>query len=157
MVYSFARISAVLGMNTCDYFQQGRRKWPRIHEKGGKLHDVPVHHKAEEYLDAYLRACSESEAKSPMFERLVQTNSDCTANEPHRRVEDDQKTGKIARLPDSTCCHTWRATGITAYLSNGGSLEHAMRIASHESARTTKLYDRTSDGLSLDEIERIRL
>lgn len=158
MVYSFARISAVLGMNTCDYFQQGRRMWLRLHEKGGKLHDVPVHHKAEEYLDAYLRVCAESEAKNPLF-RTIGPGKFLTASRMSRidALRMIKKRAKAARLPESICCHTWRATGITAYLSNGGSLEHAMRIASHESARTTKLYDRTSDALSLDEIERIHL
>ena len=60
-----------------------------------------------------------------------------------------------AGLPASTCCHTFRATGITAHLSNGGTLEHAQRIAGHASPKTTKLYDRTVDAISLDEIERI--
>ena len=64
---------------------------------------------------------------------------------------------KAADLPESTCCHTFRATGITAYLENGGTLEHAQAIAAHESPRTTKLYDRTSDQITLDEIERIRI
>jgi integrase/recombinase XerD len=54
-----------------------------------------------------------------------------------------------------TCCHTFRATGITTYLQNGGTIEHAQQIANHESPRTTKLYDRTYDAISLDEIERI--
>ena len=52
-------------------------------------------------------------------------------------------------------CHTFRATGITAYLKNGGRLEIAQQMAAHESARTTGLYDRRSDEVSLDEIERI--
>lgn len=65
-----------------------------------------------------------------------------------RRAED-------AGLPDTTCCHTFRATGITAYLENGGTIENAQAIAAHESPRTTKLYDRTSDEITLDEIERI--
>ena len=56
----------------------------------------------------------------------------------------------------STCCHTFRATGITAYLQNGGTLEHAQQIAAHQSPRTTKLYDRTRDEISLDEVERIK-
>jgi hypothetical protein len=60
-----------------------------------------------------------------------------------------------AGLPDSVCCHTFRATGITTYLLNGGTLEKAQQIANHESPRTTKLYDRTNDELSLDEIEKI--
>jgi integrase len=54
-------------------------------------------------------------------------------------------------------CHTFRATGITAYLSNGGALEHAQAMAAHESPRTTKLYDRTKERLTQDEVERIRL
>lgn len=60
-----------------------------------------------------------------------------------------------AGLPDQIGCHTFRATGITAYLLSGGTLEKAQRIAAHSSARTTKLYDRTNDDITLDEIERI--
>ncbi len=62
-----------------------------------------------------------------------------------------------AGLSTAVCCHTFRATGITAYLQNGGLLEHAQRIAAHDSVRTTKLYDRTSDAISLDEIEKIKI
>lgn len=56
MCYSFARVSAVVGMNVEDYYQQGKRSWIRLHEKGGKFHEVPAHHNAETYLDAYLAA-----------------------------------------------------------------------------------------------------
>jgi len=56
---------------------------------------------------------------------------------------------------DRICCHTFRATGITAYLEDGGALEHAQAITARESPRTTKLYDRTADAITLDEIERI--
>jgi len=58
-------------------------------------------------------------------------------------------------VPASTSCHTFRATGITAYLDNGGTIENAQAIAAHESPRTTKLHDRTNDEITLDEIERI--
>ena len=54
-------------------------------------------------------------------------------------------------------CHTFRATGITAYLEAGGTLENAQAMAAHESPRTTKLYDRTGDEITLDEIERITI
>jgi len=60
-----------------------------------------------------------------------------------------------AGLSKKVSCHTFRATGITTYLENGGSVEHAQQIAAHESPRTTKLYDRRNDAVSLDEIERI--
>jgi len=52
-------------------------------------------------------------------------------------------------------CHTCRATGITAYLPGGGSLENAQAMAAHESPRTTKLYDLRGDNVTLDEVERI--
>ena len=66
-----------------------------------------------------------------------------------------KRRAAAAGLPPSTCCHTFRATGITAYLSNGGTLEHAQQIAGHASPKTTKLYDRTADTVTVDEIERI--
>ena len=56
LVYSFARVSAAVGMRRQDYFRQGLRGWLRLHEKGGKRHDVPAHHRAEEAVEAYLAA-----------------------------------------------------------------------------------------------------
>lgn len=157
MVYSFARVSAAIGMNVDDYYPQGRRMWFRLHEKGGKHHEVPAHHKAEEYLDAYLATAGiATNAKSPLF-RSVNRHRQLTDHRPHRIdvLRMIKRRAEQTGLPTNIGCHTFRATGITAYLENGGSLEHAQRIAAHESARTTKLYDRTSDTVSLDEIERI--
>jgi hypothetical protein len=51
--------------------------------------------------------------------------------------------------------HSVRATGITAYLANGGTLEHAQAMAAHESPRTTKLYDRTKERLTLGRVDGI--
>jgi integrase/recombinase XerD len=66
------------------------------------------------------------------------------------------RRAEAAGLDARVCCHTFRATGITNFLSNGGTLEKAQQIADHSSPRTTKLYDRTNEKLTLDEIERIR-
>ena len=68
-----------------------------------------------------------------------------------------KRRARAAGLSEEVCCHTFRATGITAYLESGGTIEHAQQIANHESPKTTKLYDRTSDQIDLDEIERIRI
>ncbi len=57
--------------------------------------------------------------------------------------------------PHTICCHTFWATEITSYSQNGGTIERERQIANHESRRTTRLYDRTSDAIGLDEIERI--
>ncbi len=158
MVFSFARVGAVVAMSKDDYFQNGKRWWFRLHEKGGKRHEVPAHHNAEAYLDAYLEAAkSENWArKAPLFRTLSRekslTEARMTRTDVLRMVK---RRAEEAQLPDSTCCHTFRATGITAYLENGGTIENAQAIAAHESPRTTKLYDRTSDEITLDEIERI--
>jgi integrase/recombinase XerD len=66
-----------------------------------------------------------------------------------------KRRAKAVGLPETIGCHTFRATGITAYLKNGGTIEHAQQIACHESPKTTKRYDRTSDQITLDEVERI--
>ena len=58
--------------------------------------------------------------------------------------------------PYSTCCHTFRATGYNLSAERP-QLEHAQTIANHESPRTTKLYDRTREELSFEEVERINI
>jgi integrase/recombinase XerD len=68
-----------------------------------------------------------------------------------------KRRAAAAGLSAKTSCHSFRATGITAYLENGGTIENAQAIAAHESPRTTKLYDRTNDVITLDEIERIAI
>ena len=135
MLYSFARVSAVLGMRRQDYFQQGSRGWLRLHEKGGKRHDVPAHHRAAEALDEYLDACGLEAAGEALFQSVDRAGERLTGRALTRRVvlAMIKRRASAAGLPASTCCHTFRATGITAYLSNGGTLEHAQQIAGHAS------------------------
>jgi integrase/recombinase XerD len=157
MVYSFARVSAVIGMRVEDYYQNGKRWWIRLHEKGGKRHEVPAHHNAEAYLDAYLNAAGIAGLKKSQLFRTINKSRQLTESPMYRSdvLRMIKRRAEAARLPASTCCHTFRATGITAYLENGGTIENAQAIAAHESPRTTKLYDRTKDEITLDEVERI--
>ena len=158
LVYSFARVSAAVGMRRQDYFRQGTRGWLRLHEKGGKRHDVPAHHRAEEAVEAYLAAVGldDDDAKAPLFQSVDRAGRLSGRALARRAVlAMIKRRAAAAGLPASTCCHTFRATGITAHLANGGTLEHAQRIAGHSSPKTTKLYDRTADTITLDEIERI--
>src|SRR3954447_15205154 len=160
IVFSFARISAVLGMKVEDYYPNGKRWWLRLHEKGGKFHEVPAHHTAEGYLDAYIKAAGiAGDRKGPLF-RSVRGKSGTLTARPLRRdnaLAMIKRRAVAAGLSERICCHTFRATGITAYLENGGTIEKAQQIAAHESPKTTKLYDRTSDQVTLDEIERIAI
>ncbi|MFO1055012.1 MAG: tyrosine-type recombinase/integrase [Planctomycetota bacterium] len=158
MVFAFARVSAVTRMRVCDYFPNGKRYWLRLHEKGGKEHQLPTHHRLEGFLDEYIAAMGIGNlTEQPLFRKLrpdkAPTSVPMSRNDVLRMVK---RRVAAAGLPSVTCCHSFRATGITSYLELG-TLEHAQAIACHESPRTTKLYDRTGDQITLEEIERIRI
>ena len=158
MTYSFARVGAVVGMSVSDYYQNGKKWWIRLHGKGGKFHEMPVHHSAEEYLGAYPDAAGiRDQPKAPLFRTTQGLSRFLTSNglQPREALTMIKRRAKDAGLSATVCNHTFRATGITAYLANGGTVENAQAVAAHESPRTTKLYDQRSDQISLDEIERI--
>ena len=118
MVFSFARVTAALGMKVEDYYTEGRRAWFRLHEKGGKRHEVPAHHNAEDYLDAYIAAAGiAGEKKTPLF-RSIDRHRRLT-DRPMHRIDAWRMIKRRAQaigLPEDICNHTFRATGITAYL-----------------------------------------
>jgi site-specific recombinase XerD len=158
MVYTFARVGAAISMKVEDFFVQGRRGWVRLHEKGGKEHEMPTHHNLDRYLEEYIRAAGIVEdRKSPLFRTMRGRSGELTDNS---LLQSDvwrmiRRRALAAGIKTEIGCHTFRATGITVYLKNGGKLEIAKQMAAHESARTTGLYDRRDDEISLDEVERI--
>ena len=132
----------------------------RLHEKGGKHHVVPCHHALAEALRAYIDAAGIAWDKkgflfrtSPRHAAMVLTELPMTQPDAWRMI---RRRATAAGIASPIGNHTFRATGITAYLANGGTLKHAQEMAAHESPRTTKLYDRTKERLIL-EVERIRL
>jgi integrase len=158
MVYSFARVSAALGMRVEDYDLEGRRAWFRLHEKGGKRHHVPAHHNADAYLHAYIEATGiAGDKKSPLFLSAAGKTQKLTNRpmDPNDALQMIKRPAKAVGLSEAVGNHTFRATGITTFPANGGSLEQAQEIANHASPKTTKLYDRSSDQLTLDMVERI--
>lgn len=158
MVYTFARVGAAIQMRAEDVFVQGRRLWVRLHEKGGKEHEMPCHHNLEAWLEAYLQAAG-LQGKAWLFVS-ARGRSGVLSDQPMRQADVFrmiQRRAEAAGVRTRIGCHSFRATGITEYLRNGGKLEIAQRMANHESARTTGLYDRRSDAISLDEVERILL
>ena len=158
MIYTFARVGAAVAMTVGDYYPVGKRWWVRLHEKGGKRHEVPAHHNLEHTLDAYIRAGGIGDDKKiPLFRTAIGRTGELTDRPMHRTdvLRMIQRRAKDAGIATPVTCHTFRATGITAYLDNGGPLEKAQMMATHESPSTTKLYDLTSDQITLDEGERI--
>ena len=160
MVYTFGRVGAVTKMRVEDYYTQGRRGWVRLHEKGGKRHEVPCHHSLEAYLDEYIAAAGlADDPKSHLFRTVprrstLPTGNPVTQPDVFRMI---RRRALVAEIGTQIGNHTFRATGITQYLKNGGRREIAQQMAAHESPRTTALYDRRDDEVAVDEVERILL
>ena len=153
MVFSFARISAALSCRVEDYAPRGKRWWLSLREKGGKRHEMPVHHTLEQYLDEYLdMAGLRDHPKSSLFPSGKGRSGVLTEKSLNRvnAWHMVQRRARQAGIMEKIGNHSFRATGITAYLNAGGALEHAQGMAAHSDPKTTKLYDRTSD-----EVERI--
>ena len=160
MVYSFARIGAALGMNVEDAYTQNRRLWVRLREKGGKAHAMPCHHNLETYLTAYIEGAGLAVDPKGVLFRTIGRGTGLLTRTPLPQANAYAMIGRRAAatgIATKLGNHSFRATGITTYLKNGGTLEKAAQMANHASTRTTQLYDRRREELSLDEVERIRV
>jgi integrase len=161
MVFSFARIGAVLGMKVEDVYTQNRRLWVRLREKGGKAHPMPCHHNLETYLLAYIEGAGiAKDPKGPLFRTIGRSKGRPLTRSPLQQSDSYVMIARrcaAAGVTTKVGNHSLRATGITTYLKNGGTLEKAAQMANHASTRTTQLYDRRREELSLDEVEKIRV
>lgn len=157
MLYTFARVGAAVAVDVDDVYQNGRRWWVRLKEKGGRLHEMPLHHSAEEAVMHYLDAADlHGQKKMPLF-RTLDRKRNLTENRLLRQDAWDivKRRCRQAGLGSAFSNHTMRASGITAYMLAGGTLERAQQMAAHASSRTTNMYNRTNDAVTLDEVERI--
>ena len=158
MTYTFARVGAVVALPVEDYYAQKKRWWLRLHEKNGKVNEMPCHHKLETYLDAYIKAAGiADDRKGPLFRAAIGKTR--TARQGAMSRTDVwymvRRRASDAAIETAIGCHTFRATGITDYLTNGGRIEVAQRMAGHSNAKTTGLYDRRNDDIGVGEVERI--
>jgi len=154
MAYTFARVSPVVGLSVSDYRLEGKRTRLRLMEKGGKEKQVWLHREAEEFLDAYIKEAGIEDMDAPLFQSLDKAHRLTGEGITRRDIEVVKIRCKNAGLSGEFCNHTFRATGITVFLNNGGLLEAAQDMANHTDPRTTKLYDRRKDLATLNEIER---
>jgi site-specific recombinase XerD len=161
LTYSFARITAALTMKVEDLRPKGAGWQIVLHEKGGKHHVMPCHHSLAEALRAYIDAAGIAEDRKGFLFRTSRGHHGVELSAQPMKQPDAwrmiRKRAVAVGIYAPIGNHSFRATGITAYLANGGALEHAQEMAAHESPRTTKLYDRTKERLTQDEVERIRL
>lgn len=130
MVHTFACMGATISMKVEDFFVQGPRGWVKFHEKGGKEHEMPTHHNLDRYLEAYIAAAGiAQDRKGPLFRTTRGRSGELTGNSlPQSDVWRMMRRRTIAAgIKTEIGCHTFRATGITAYLKNGGKLEIAQQ------------------------------
>ena len=179
MMFSLARVSAALNCELSDYVKRGNSWWLILKEKGGKVHEMPVHHKLALYLHEYIdyvdlparqaaidvqnrgRDKTLQPSKAPCFLFLSSNGrggklTDRPLNRS-RAWDMVQRRAKAAGIAHRVNNHSFRATGITAYLQAGGRLEKAQEMAAHASPRTTKLYDRTDDTVTIEQVELIQI
>ena len=158
MAYTFARVSAVCDLRLKDYLEQGRSTLLRFREKGGKEKEIPCHHLLEQYLDDYIAKAQISDRDAYLFPSARGRTGELGASSFHRsdawamvrrRLRDAGIVGEFSN-------HSFRATGITTFLENSGTIEAAQYIAGHADSRTTKLYDRRSQRAALEDLERVR-
>lgn len=160
LLFTFARIGAVTAMRVSNYYPVGKRWWVRLHEKDGKEHTMPAHHTLQDWLDAYLDAATVGDDRNGFLFRTAERRTGRLTGKPLAQADAYwmiQRRVAVSDVATRIGCHSWWAQGITACLENGRLLEHAQRMAAHASARTTKLYDRRGEAISLDEVERISL
>lgn len=159
MAYSFARVSATAKLRVRDYYRQGAQAWFLLREKGGRENKVPVHHQAASYVEHYLKLAGIAEQRETPLFRSVKGRTGSLTEKPMLRgniFDMIRRRARAVGLPVEIGCHSFRGSGITNYLINGGTLETAAKIAGHRSTTTTQLYDRRREQVNQAEIERIR-
>ncbi len=159
MFYSFARVSAVTEMKVSDYYAKSPKNWWfRFREKGGRVHEVPAHHKAQEYLDGYIDAGGHREERSSPLFRALSPSREIT-DRPLNRTTALRAIKRRAKKAgfEKFSNHSARASGITNFMTNNGELSAAQRMAGHADPRTTDSYNHASEEIERSEIERIQV
>ena len=158
MVYSLARIGAALGVAVENVYTQNRRLWVRLREKGGKRHAMPCHHNIEEYLTAHLDGAGlRDDPKGPLFRTIGRGTAKLTRT-VLSQANAYAMIGRRARAAASPPSSAITVSGQREPLHISRMATHwrkAAAIANHVSTRTSQLYDRRRDEVSLDEVERI--
>jgi integrase/recombinase XerD len=156
MLFGFLRVGALCKMTVRDFEDEGQAAHLVLHEKGGKERRIACHHKAREYLRAYIAAAGfEPRSRAPFFQSAPRQSKALSAR--GKVWEAVKRRCRAAGLPSSICNYSFRATAITLHQLSGGRLEDAQEIAGHADARTTRLYVRKKREIAQAEVERVQL
>jgi site-specific recombinase XerC len=144
MTFAFERIGAVVAMRVEDYFPKGKRWWVRLHEKGGKRHEMPAHHNLEAYLDAYIEAAGVGDNGRALLFRSAVGRTGVLTDKPLNTAD---------RFAFSTWATRRRKERVTAITSPVASSLEAMRaqqriglMVSEYRRRISRRWSRTECG-----------
>jgi integrase len=157
---NWCRVSALINLTVADYYERGGTRWLRFLEKRGKEREVPVHSKAKEVVDLWLeRSRLAANPSAPLCPSFGKNRETIELRRLDRRsvLKLVEKRAKASGILKRVCCHSFCATGVTEYMNSGGTIEIAQRIADHTSPATTRIYDRSGDRVTLEEIERVQI
>jgi integrase/recombinase XerD len=153
-------VSALINLTVADYYDRAGTRWLPFQEKGGKEHEVPVHSRAKEAVDLWLeRSHLVSSPSAPLFPSFGKNRETIEQRRLDRRsvLKLVEKRARTSGILKRVCCHSFRATGVTECMNSGGTIEIAQKIAGHTSPATTRIYDRSGDRLTIEEIERVQI
>lgn len=161
MIYSFARIGAALALDVGHLFREQHRLNVRLAEKGGKRHVMPCHHTLDAHLVSYTTMAGLGpDPSAPLFQTIARDRRALSGRRLNRTEAwyMVRRRARAAGIDTAVSCHTFRGTGITAYLEHpDAKLEEAQKMAAHSDPKTTRLYDRRSQAVTIDDVERIRI
>ena len=163
MLYTFARVGAVVKMDGRHYEASSARASVALYEKRGRFHRVPCHHLLHEAMEAFL-SVSPAGPRTPVFRSAERAlDEEGRRQLSRRRIHSRSMLAMVKRraaavgLPaEAVCNHSFRGTGITNFMENGGAIDVAAGIAGHASTKTTQLYNRTAQTVQREEIERLK-
>jgi len=160
MVYAFARISAALNMNVEDVYTKGEDLWIRLHEKRGKLHEMPCHHNLKAWLITYIEETGiASDPNGPLFRHLDRQSQKLSEIRlvPQDALKIVRHRAAMAGIETPGLCNrSFRASGLTAYLQHPeATLETAQRMAAHDDPKATSRYGQNDNLVKLDDVEKI--
>lgn len=155
MAFSFFRITAVLALRVENYRWHKKQRWLRAEEKGGKIHEMPVHPTLKNYIDEYIAQTDLIKAPKGFLFPSSQGRSGRLNDKQYKRNSAwhmVKRRASVAGILTPIGNHSFRASGITAYMESGGTLENAQKLAGHAHISTTKQYDRSADKDKMTEI-----
>jgi integrase len=158
MIYTFAPVGAVVKMRVRDVYLQRRWTAVRFEKRDGGMHNMPMHPNLKTFLREYVGGAGIGMDPAGHLFRSARGKGEILSEKPMNRVDVYRmirRRVQVAGIKAKIGCHSFRATGITEYLRNGGKLEFAQHMANHKSSRTTSLYAERKGEPPLDEVKRI--